>query len=159
MKASLILNSGLHRWLEKEPDANDDKEMDSDACAKARIQLQVSGSFREIVERAKTTKAAWEALKEEFAGSVGMRKPILMRALVNLEQGREGAQQYVDRAKALREEFEELGMKDIIRFLNFKFIHGLSDEWSPTCAATLNEMLTRDDVTLEEIARKFLNIS
>jgi hypothetical protein len=62
----------------------------------------VSGPFQEIIERAKMTKAAWEALKEDFAGSVEMQKPILMRSLVSLEQGREGAQQFVDKAKALR---------------------------------------------------------
>jgi hypothetical protein len=150
MKASLMIHGSLHIWIEKEPDVNDAKEEESDSFAKARIQLQVSGPFREIVERAKTAKAAWEALKEDYAGSVEVRKPALMRALVNLEQGRDSAQQYVDKAKGLREEFDELGMKDFVQFINFQFIHGLNDEWGATCAATLNEMLVVPDVSLEE---------
>jgi hypothetical protein len=150
VKAALIWNGKLHIWLEKEPDPTNSDEVEKDERAKSKIQMHVSGPFREIVEREKTAKKAWEAIREDISCSLVLRKPILMHKLASFVQENESPQAYVDRAEALRMDVE---------YLNFKFVHGLNARWSTSCAATLNELLSRGNSTLEEISKKYLSIT
>jgi hypothetical protein len=98
----LTSNGYLEIWLEKEPDATNEQEVREDARAKAAILLQVSGPFILRVDRATTAKAAWDTFKEDYITSMAIRKQTLMRERTSLKQGRQIAQQYVERAKAVR---------------------------------------------------------
>jgi hypothetical protein len=61
-----------------------------------------------------------------------------MAELGALQQVRETVVQYIDRAKALRDQFDDLDMKTSLPLLNHQFIRGLNDELRSTCAPLLS---------------------
>jgi hypothetical protein len=77
MEAYLI-TQGLERWLSEKPDEAKATEVSKDKGCKARIQLHVIRALREIVQRAKTSKEAWDSFRDEYVGSLKVRQPLLM---------------------------------------------------------------------------------
>jgi hypothetical protein len=116
MEAYLI-TQGRERWLSEEPDEAKAAEVNEDNGCKAGIQLHVSGALRAIVQRAKTSKEAWNALRDEYVGSLKVRQPLLMAQVTELRQGRDSVVRYNDRAKRLRDQFEDLALKESLPLL------------------------------------------
>jgi hypothetical protein len=61
LRALLIGQQRLDKLLDAEP-GNDEKEQEQDLLCRAKLQLHVAGPLTAIVSRAKTAKAAWDAL-------------------------------------------------------------------------------------------------
>jgi hypothetical protein len=123
MRALLVGQTRLDKLLDKEP--ADEKEKEQDLLCRAQLQLHVAGPLKAVVDRAKTAKRAWDALHEEYLGSLHIRQPMLMSALTELNQGTLTLVQYIDKAKELRDNFESLSMEDSLPLLCQRFIQGL----------------------------------
>jgi hypothetical protein len=125
-------------------------ERDIQLC-KARLTLCVSGPLREVVARAGTAKEAWDDLREEYLGDLHPRKPRLMADLLELKQDGTSVMAYIDKAKALRDEFEDLEQEASLPLLCQKFLHGLDSNVLRTCGPILSRKLRRKDVCLDEL--------
>jgi transposase InsO family protein len=152
MEAYLTTQS-LEAWLEKEPDATKASEVSKDKLAKARLLLGVSGGLLETVRRASSTKAAWDALKEDYLGLLKVQRPRVMGEIVDLKQGRDSLVEYIDRAKALRDQMTDLKMEDSLPMLCHQFVRGLHIDMRISCGPHFNALLSEgkslDDITLQ----------
>jgi hypothetical protein len=74
IRSMLILADGLDEFLDAEP-ADSAQARRKDKITKARIQLHVGGALRDVVDRAETAKAAWDALRAEYMGALHLRQP------------------------------------------------------------------------------------
>jgi hypothetical protein len=71
----------------------------------------------------------------------------------SLAQGAVTPQEYVDRVRDLCEDNSEVDLdKDSLKW---KFIHGLKEKWSVRCAATLDELLGKADISLENVCNEY----
>lgn len=152
MRALLISQQRLDKFLDRIPNAASSEEKESDVVCKAKLQLHVSGPLKAVVERASSSHQAWKALKEEYIGSLKVRQPMLMSSLTNLSQGNLTIIQYIDKARELRDEFEALSMQASLPLLNQRFIAGLCDDLQITCAAALHATLQDSSKDLDDIA-------
>jgi hypothetical protein len=137
----LTVSHRLDEMLEREPDEDDAEEKCKDVICKAKLQLHVSGPLRDIVTRGKTAKEAWQLLHDEYMGGLHARKPKLMGELHMLEQGGRSVVQYIDQAKELRDQFEELNLEASLPLLSHKFIQGLHRDIRQSCGPFLSSML------------------
>jgi hypothetical protein len=108
MRALLIGQQRLDKFLDAEPVGP--AEQEKDLLCRSKLQLNVAGPLKAVVDRAKTAKAAWDALHTEYLGSLQVRQPMLMSSLTQLSQGSLTLVQYIDKASELRDEFEALEM-------------------------------------------------
>lgn len=144
MEAFLITqDGGLDRWLEDDPEEGNAAQIRGDRVCKAKIQLHVTGALQQIVARARTARIAWEALEQEYVGALRVRQPQLTRELSELRQGSDGLMKYIDKARDLRDQFEDLGMQQSVVLLHHQFIRGLNDKLRVACASELNAMVMR----------------
>jgi Reverse transcriptase (RNA-dependent DNA polymerase)/Integrase core domain/GAG-pre-integrase domain len=151
MRALLISKDRLDRLLDAEP-GEDENLKERDAVCKATLQLHVTGPLKAVVDRAKTAKQAWDALYEEYLGSLHIRQPQLMASLTSLSQGSLSVVQYIDKAKELRDDFEALEMSSSLPLLCQRFIAGLSDQLLMMCAQPLHALLRDKSKGLDDIA-------
>jgi hypothetical protein len=151
MQAMLTIADELDVMLLRVPVQDNVVENRRDIVCKAKLQLHVSGPLKDIVARAPNAKAAWDALHAEYLGSLHARRPRLMAELNALEQGRSSLMEYIDRAKGMREQFEELGMEASLALLCQKFIQGLRSNIQQACGAMVSTMLRADNVDLDDI--------
>jgi hypothetical protein len=158
MRALLIGQQRLDKLLDTEP-GNDEKEKERDLLCRAKLQLHVAGPLTAIVSRAKTAKAAWDALHQEYRGSLQVRQPLLMSSLTTLKQGSQSLVQYIDKAKALRDEFEALELKTVLPLLCQSFIIGLSDELRIACGPALHSTLRNKDKGLDDITDELRSLA
>lgn len=107
MRALLGSQKRQDKLLDSGPDGNAELE-ERDVLCKAKLQLHVSGPLKAVVDRSSTAKDAWDALNQEYVGSLQVRQPMLMAALTDLSQGADTIVQYIDKAKAMRDDFEDL---------------------------------------------------
>ena len=137
MRAYLITQDRLDKALDAAPASSDSKAQEQDLLCKARLQLHVTGPLLGIVARARTAKAAWEALKDDYQGSLRTRQPQLTAQLTQLSQRNDTVPAYVDRLLSLRDEFEALSMESSLPLLASQFIRGLRDDLRLACAPIL----------------------
>lgn len=105
MRAYLVTLKRLDRLLDNPPAADDERAEELDIQCRSRLLLQVAGPLQDIVERASTAHEAWQALHDDYKGSLLERQPLVMADLMKLQQGSDTITRYVDRAKSLRDEF------------------------------------------------------
>ena len=151
VKAMLTVSNRLDEMLMREPAADDAEDISRDVICKAKLQLHVTGPLRDIVERAATAKEAWQVLHDEYMGDLHARKPKLMGDLHSLVQGSLSVIQYIDQARELRDQFEDLQLEASLPLLCHKFIQGLNREVLQTCGPILSNMLRKEGVTLDDI--------
>jgi hypothetical protein len=148
-----LVTLSLEAWLEKEPDLSKSTEVGKDKQAKARLLLAVSGGLLEIVRRASNTKEAWTALRNEHLGELKVQRPRVLGKIVELQQGRDSIIEYIDRAKLLRDQMEDLELKDSLPMLSHQFVRGLNDHLRLSCGPYLNKLLSEgkelDHIALE----------
>ena len=126
---------------------------------KARLQLHVTGPLLGIVARARTAKAAWEALKDDCQGSLRTRQPQLTAQLTQLSQGNDTVPAYVDRLLSLRDEFEALSMESSLPLLASQFIRGLRDDLRLACAPILHKISSESGSTIDDIAKEIKSLA
>jgi hypothetical protein len=80
MRAYLVTQQRLDKLLDAEPKADVAKELEIEIVCKAQLQLRVDGPLKDVVERAKTAKVAWDALHREYVGSLQVRQPAYDRS-------------------------------------------------------------------------------
>jgi transposase InsO family protein len=154
MRALLLTQNRLDEWLDKEPGEDKDKEKEKDMICKAKLQLHVTGPLQSVVARASTAKQAWDALHEDYVGSLRARAPQLTAALTNLNHGDESLVAYIDRVLLIRDQFEELNMAASIPLLTHAFIRGLRDDLRMACAPTLHTIVTEDGGNLDAVVSR-----
>lgn len=159
MRAYLITQDRLDKALDIEPTANDAAALEKDLLCRARLQLHVSGALQSLVARAKTAKAAWDALKEDYQGSLRIRQPQLTAQLTQFSQGNDSITVYVDRLLLLRDEFEALGMESSLPLLASQFIRGLRDNIRMACAPMLHQAGSKKGSTIDDIAREIKSLA
>jgi hypothetical protein len=149
MRALMIGQKRLDKLLDAEPTS--EEEAERDLLCRAQLLLHVAGPLKAVVSRATTAKGAWEALQAEHIGSLHIRQPMLMSALMELDQWSLTLVQYIDKAKELRDNFESLEMKESLPLLCQRFIKELSDELQIACGPTLHVMLRDKTKGLDDI--------
>ena len=156
MKAYLITKGRLDKALTAEPRENDSAAEERDLLCLAHLQLHVTGPLQSVVARAKSAKAAWDALKEEYQGSLKSRQPQLVAQLTELSQGSKSTTDYVDKLLSLRDEFEALQMHASLPILASQFIRGLRDDLRVACAPILLKLGQKDEdsCSIDDIARE-----
>ena len=159
MRAYLITQDRLDKVLDTAPAQNDPAALEQDLLCRARLQLHVAGALQSLVARAKTAKEAWEALKEDYQGSLRTRQPQLTAQLTHLSQGGDSITAYVDKLLLLRDEFEALGMATSLPLLVAQFIRGLRDDLRMACAPTLHAIAQQKDSTIDDIATEVKTLS
>jgi hypothetical protein len=135
MKALMVIRN-LEYVLENDVNGDDEYELRADAKCKAILQLHVGGALTSVVQRSNSAKQAWDALHEEHLGRAHVRKARLLAQANGLEQGDGTVQQYIDKAKDLRDEFLDSEMIDTISLITTQFVRGLitaAHGWSPGC--------------------------
>jgi hypothetical protein len=143
IRALLITQNRLDQLLDKKP-TEDEKEKEKDVLCKAKLQLHVTGPLKAVIERPATAHEAWNALHEEYVGSLRTRQPQLLAALTTLSRGSLTLVQYIDKVKELRDEFEALEMKASLPLLSQNFITGLNDHLQLACGPSLHALVTSD---------------
>ena len=155
MKAYLITKGRLDKALSTEPTKGDSDAEEVDLLCLAQLQLHVTGPLQSVVARAKSAKAAWDALKEEYQGSLKSRQPQLVAQLTELSQGSKSITAYVDKLLSLRDEFEALQMHASLPLLASQFIRGLRDDLRVACAPILLKLGQKDeDSSIDDIVRE-----
>lgn len=154
MRAYLITQDRLDKALDAAPATNDARAQEQDLLCRARLQLHVTGPLLRIVARASSAKAAWEALRDDYQGSLRTRQPQLTAQLTQLSQGSDSITAYVDRLLNLRDEFEALGMEASLPLLASQFVRGLRDELRLACAPALHQIGNTKGSTIDDIARE-----
>ena len=154
MRAYLVTQDRLDKYLDATPATSDADALEKDLVCKSRMLLHVTGPLISIVARAKTSKAAWDALKDDYQGSLKTRQPQLTAQLTKLSQGNDGIPAYVDRFLALRDEFEALSMDASLPLLASQFIRGLRDDLRCALAPILHKVGSQKDATIDDIARE-----
>ena len=81
MRAYLITQDRLDKFLDATPATGDAKAEEQDLICRAKLQLQVTGPLSSIVSRADSAKAAWDALRDDYKGSLKTRQPQLTAQL------------------------------------------------------------------------------
>lgn len=159
MRAYLITQDRLDKALEAAPAASDSAAVEKDLLCRARLQLHVTGPLQSIVARAKTAKAAWDALKADHEGSLRTRQPQLTAQLTRLCQGNDSVIAYTDRLLVLRDEFEALGMESSLPLLASQFIRGLRDDLRLACAPILHKVGEKKGSTIDDIAQEIKTLA
>jgi hypothetical protein len=159
MRAYLVTQKRLDKLLDAAPTAGNEKETENDILCKAQLQLRVSGPLNAVVERAKTAKAAWDALHREYVGSLQVRQPQLMTSLTELSQGSLTLVKYIDKVKQLRDDFEALSMEQSLPLLKQRFLIGLSDELRISCGPILHAFLLDESKTLDDLVEQVRSMS
>ena len=80
-------------------------------------------------------------MHEEYVGPLKIRQPLLMASLTELKQGSDTVVQYIDKAKALHDDFEELNMESSLPLLCQQFIAGLDDSLQMSCAPAVHAIM------------------
>ena len=107
-----MTTQGLERWLTEEPDATADDDVIADGKVKSRMLLCVDDSaLARIIDRAVSTRVAWEAIRAEYEAQHELRQPLLVRQLNAVRQG--SSEAYGDYAERVYEFMEKLAETDI----------------------------------------------
>jgi hypothetical protein len=154
---ALLITHGLDTWLEKSPGTSKPSELSKDKLAKARLLMHVSGGLLDIVRRAKTTKTAWDALKSEYQGFLKVRRPRLMNEVAEPKQRNDSIVDYIDRAKRLRDELDDLDLDSDMSMLSHQFVRGMNYEVRMACAPHFNTLLN-EGKGLDELAIELQSI-
>ena len=159
MRAYIITQDRLDKVLDAAPGQNDSAALEQDLLCRARLQLHVAGPLQSLVARAKTANEAWQALKEDYMGSLRTRQPQLTTQLTQLSQGGDSVTAYVDKLLLLRDEFEALDMKNSLPLLASQFIRGLREDLRMTCAPALHAIGQKKDSSIDDIANELKALS
>ena len=159
MRAYLVTQDRADKYLDATPATNDADGQEKDLICKSKLMLHVTGPLISIVARAKSAKEAWNALKNDYKGSLKTRQPQLTEQLTKLSQGNDSISAYVDRLLALRDEFEALSMDASLPLLASQFIRGLRDDLRCALAPILHKIGSQEDATIDDIAREVKTLS
>ena len=159
MRAYLITQDRLDKFLDATPVTGDAKAEEQDLICRAKLQLQVTGPLSSIVSRADSAKAAWDALRDDYKGSLKTRQPQLTAQLTQLSQGSDSIPAYVDKLLALRDEFDALSMESSLPLLASQFIRGLRDDLRCACAPALHKISSQGATAIDNIAREIKSLA
>ena len=96
-----------------------------DRKVRAYLKMHTKGALQAIVTRARTAKAAWDALHDDYRGGLAVRRPQMLRKATELQQGDDSVQRYIDRVKEIRDDFVEADMETSMPVLINQFVKGL----------------------------------
>jgi hypothetical protein len=159
MRAYLVTQGRLDKALDAAPASNDADALEKDLMCRAKIQLHVSGPLQSLVARAATAKAAWDALSDDYRGSIRTRQPQLTAQLTQLSQGSSSITAYVDKLLLLRDEFEASNMDSSLPLLASQFIRGLRDDLRLASAPLLHMVGSKKGSTIDDIAREIKSLA
>jgi hypothetical protein len=116
----------LETFLEKDADKSDPEQLKASKKCLGRLKLSVEGPLIALIINCKTPKEAWEALKDDYMGTLKTQRPALMGELRDLRQrAGESVESYGDRAMELLGKLMALEIDSAENLLCDNFIAGL----------------------------------
>jgi hypothetical protein len=151
----------LDKWLTKEPDASDQTEVKQDLLCLATIKLYVHESLSSVIRGCKSAKQAYESLQKKLLHAMEIRRQSCHTSIAALRQGRQSVNAYLDSARDLICEAQDVGQTSLMSLLCSQVVTGLNTEYLQALGDNLLSHIESNLTSTsseEEIMKVFDNI-
>lgn len=158
VRSLMTTQSGLHRLLDRAPEAGNGEEELLDDQAKAKILLHLDRGMKLVVATCASAHEMWEKLRAEYVSSLEGRRMMMMKSLHGLRQGRtQSVTAYCDVASELRLDLIDLefNAEAIEAMIIPAFLAGINHLYS-SCIPQLQDTASRG---FERVAKRFRELA